>query len=117
MEDPCLLPADLNQELVDKFKGPDVELYEFPHQFIMVSGYIYNFCILCYKSGQVADHHEVMLGEIAFSELPDVDNVSVKDQQFRMNAAEVYQQFFCMTAESSEVDIRDHHNIHRALWD
>src|SRR6476646_10442595 len=51
-------------------------------------------------------------GEIAFGELPAIDDVAIEDQQLRLDAFEVLYQFCCVTTISAQVNITDNNNFY-----
>ena len=77
----------------------------------MIACDINDFGILCYHAGEMADYHQVGFREICFTELPDVNNVTVEDQHFWFNASQVFQKFICVAAECPQVKVGDYDNI------
>jgi hypothetical protein len=45
----------------------------------------------------------VLRWEKGFPKLPNVDNIAIQDQYFWLNGFKVLGDFFCVTAESSQV--------------
>jgi hypothetical protein len=116
MENPGFLPVKIHQQFVDEFKRANAEPGEFTHQLIMVTGDVNDFCIFCDQPGKVPDHHEVRLRKVTLSKLPNVDDVTVQDQCFGFDAAQVLQQLPCMASERPEMNIGYDDKVNFTLW-
>ena len=115
MENPGFLPVEVDEQFIDKFKGTNIEFYEFPHQLIMVTGDVNEFGVFCDQAGQMSDHHQVRFWEVTLAKLPDVDDISVQDERFGFDASQVLQQLLCMTSEGSEMHIRNDDQVNFAF--
>ena len=56
------------------------QVVEFTKQFIMVTGYIIYPRPLGKKGSNIFDDFQVCFGKIVFTELPDIYDITVKDQ-------------------------------------
>lgn len=57
------------------------------------------------------DHLHVAFGPISFAELPDIDDVAVEYNCFRVDTFKVVQEFFCIAAIGAKVYIGKNEEI------
>jgi hypothetical protein len=57
----------------------------------MITGDINNFGVFCNQSGQMTDHLQMGLWEESFPELPDIDDITIQNKHFGLNAFQVLQ--------------------------
>ena len=117
MEDPGFLPLEVQQQFIDQFKGAHIEIYEFPHQFIMVACYVDNPDAPGDQSGEVPDYHQVEFWKISFSKLQDIYDISIQDKRFRFYAVQVFQQFFGMAAKGAKMYIGNNYKVDCSFGD
>ena len=54
--------------------------------------------------------------KIRFPKLPDINNVTIKNEDFRFNRFQIIEQFIGMTAVGSEMNIGKDYNFNRSFF-
>src|SRR5690554_1548534 len=96
-------------------KIAQLQVAELSEHFIMVAGKVVNFCSFRNEFHDPPKHFHVRFGPIRFAELPDIDNVAVKDQYIRLYAFEIIQELFCTAAVGAQVDVGEDQNLYFSL--
>ena len=65
-----------------------------------------------YEFKDFSNHLHVRFRPIAFAELPDVNDIAVEEDLFRLDAFEVAQEFGGMAAVSAKVDVRKDYEVY-----
>ena len=75
------------------------------HHFVVIAADIIDAGAFGQESHDVADDHRMRVGPEAPVKLPYIDNVPVKHENFRLDAAQVAHQFFCPAPMGTEMNI------------
>lgn len=82
----------------------------------MVTGDVIDFGAFGGEVDKFFEHFQMMGREVFFSELPDVDDIAVEDEQFGFDGFQIVQQFFGMTAIGAEVDVGENDEFYFAFF-
>src|SRR5687768_16305447 len=104
MEEPGSLAIfKINFELVHYSERTQLEASKFAHHLIMIPCDVVRFLSLAYPMHEVLHHFHVRIRPISFAKLPNVDDVAVQNNCFRIDAFEVVKEFFCVATVGAEV--------------
>lgn len=77
----------------------------------MITRYIVHFNPPAEHAGDLFDDLHMALGPVFFTELPDINNIAVKNKDRRVNSSQIPAKFICLAAISAEMHIRDNYDI------
>ena len=74
----------------------------------MVARDVIHFCTLGGHTDDLFQNLEVGGRKVALAELPYINDVPVEDEFFRLDTTQVSNQLVCLTAISTQMDIRNY---------
>src|SRR5690606_38118196 len=112
VKDPCFFLVDMQRKFISQRQRAQLKISEFPEHLIMVAGQVGYWYALGDEFQDFTHHFHVRFGPIPFAELPDIDDVTIKDELFRSDALQVSEQLFGMASVGAEVYVGDDNQIY-----
>ena len=112
----AFLPSTSQHQFVAQVEIGEVEVGKLPEQFVMIAGQVVYGDLLCNEFDKLLDHEHVITGPVSFAELPYINDIPIEDENTRLYAFEVFDQFVRLAAVCAEVYIGDHHYVYFSLF-
>lgn len=105
VKNPSFLPVEHEHQLVGEYEITHFEIGKFAQHFVVVARDVIDFGAFGSEVDKFFEHFQVWGREVLFAELPNVDDIAVKDKQLGFDRFQVVQQFLGMATVSAEVDV------------
>lgn len=115
VENPVRLAVHLKHQFIAQVDQAKGQFAEFAEEIVVVSGEVIYLDAVHRHFQDAAHDFRVFFGEIAFFELPDIENIAVEDKRTRFDALQVVEQFARMAAVGAEVQIGNNNDVGFAL--
>jgi len=96
---------DVQDQLIHDLEIPQLKPLKLSQHLVVISGDVVHFLPFRQKVGDVLNYLHVRLRKVMFIELPDIDDIAVKNKCFRVDRFQIIKNFFSPATKSSEMSI------------
>ena len=108
MENPGFTGWQVQDQFILYFEIPHLEALEFAQGFVVVTRDVIHFGAMREHRGDRLENLHVSRRKVTLAELPNINDIAIEHQRFRMDTLEVRHQLGCSRPIGPEVHIRNH---------